>query len=200
LIFVGRREGWRVPEAESWSMRTLVGDDLVCVVLGGEIDLGAADALGDELDAVFDEHGVPVVLDLHEVTFIDSSGMRVLLLARKRSAAEGRTLTVVNASLPARRVIELSGTAALFALDPAEAAGAVFPSAVEEAHRARRAAAHHRAGDVHATAAEVHSDAAALFDEHQPDLAEHERDLASKNQAAMLEQRERAGREADGEV
>jgi anti-sigma B factor antagonist len=109
-------------------MRTLVGDDLVCVVLGGELDLAAAEDIGDELDGVFDEHAVPVVLDLHEVTFIDSSGMRVLLLARQRSVAEGRALTVIGASLPARRVIELSGTAELFALDPIDAMVAPGPS------------------------------------------------------------------------
>ena len=105
-------------DAEGWSMRTLVGDDVVCVALRGEIDLAAADAVGRELRTVLDEYVVPLVLDLGDVTFLDSSGMRALLVAHRRSAAEGRALTIVDASLPVRRVIELSGTAAMFALDP----------------------------------------------------------------------------------
>jgi anti-sigma B factor antagonist len=92
------------------SVRTLIGDDLVCIVVAGELDLASA----DEVCAALEEYPGPVVLDLGEVTFLDSSGLRPLLVARRQAAQTSRSLPIAQVSGAARRVIELSGTASLF--------------------------------------------------------------------------------------
>ena len=84
----------------------------------GEIDLSTAAALRRELEAASVEADT-VLLDLSDVTFIDSSGLHLLLEASKRSAVTDWSLFVVRPSEAVRRLLELSGTADLFTIvDP----------------------------------------------------------------------------------
>ena len=58
-----------------------------------------------------DDH---VVVDMADVTFIDSSGISVLLVARQHLNAAGRMLLISGPSIPVARVFELTGLGALF--------------------------------------------------------------------------------------
>ena len=53
----------------------------------GEIDMASAPLLEAELDEVLDLGPGSVAVDLTEVTFVDSTGLRVLLQARDRLGA-----------------------------------------------------------------------------------------------------------------
>ena len=52
-----------------------------------------------------------LVLDLRGLSFIDSSGIVVLVDERRRSAGEGYALRVVSGPPPIQRVLEISGVA-----------------------------------------------------------------------------------------
>jgi anti-anti-sigma factor len=52
-----------------------------------------------------------VVLDLREVTFIDSSGLRALIMADQRVRAEGRRFVVVRGPDRVNQVLEMTGVA-----------------------------------------------------------------------------------------
>ena len=71
----------------------------------GELDLDTADQLGQALD---DCHGV-VVVDLAQVSFMDSSGLGTLIRARNRLIAEGGSLTVGEVADNVRRLFEVTG-------------------------------------------------------------------------------------------
>jgi len=107
-----------VADSPHWSMRTVIGDDAVSVVLAGGIDGVAAVELIGELLAIIDGYSAPVVLDLGQVLYLDSHGLRALLVAGRQAAVVGSSLTIIRASPAARRVLEISGTGPLFALDP----------------------------------------------------------------------------------
>ena len=83
------------------------GDPLV-VAVGGEIDLYSGAELRDELLRALSRHGPRLVLDLHEVTFIDSAGIEVLLATRRRAQLEGGWMRVIRASPCVRRIIGLA--------------------------------------------------------------------------------------------
>src|SRR3954451_17305957 len=89
---------------------------VIVVALGGALDRSAFDQLWDELHHVWDAHGVSVVLDLSQVTYLDSAGMRALLLAQRELAAARRSLTIRQASPVVRRLLELTGTGYLSGL------------------------------------------------------------------------------------
>ena len=54
-------------------------------------------------------------VDLGEVSFVDSAGLRALLVARQRLAADGHDLVVRRSSGAVRRVMRLAGVSHLFA-------------------------------------------------------------------------------------
>jgi anti-anti-sigma factor len=95
-----------------------VGDHSV-VVVRGEVDVGATDALWRCVDSVRSS-GRPVVIDLAETTFMDVSGIKVLL---HTYAAQGRAPEAVTLRAPTdavTRVLELTGVDDLFRIEHPE--------------------------------------------------------------------------------
>jgi len=98
--------------ASTWSRETVAGGR-VRMLVRGEIDLADERPLIDEVDAVVgDSYDVVVELDLAGVDFIDSSGLRALLLLRR---AHGERVLVGARSAPVQRVLEIAGLAEMFA-------------------------------------------------------------------------------------
>jgi anti-anti-sigma factor len=79
------------------------------LTITGEIDLSAAGRFSHELGTLVTDAGDKGLVDLSGVTFIDSSGVRELLAARRAAAALGAQLLLVNPSAACRRVLEISG-------------------------------------------------------------------------------------------
>ena len=86
------------------------------MLLRGELDLGTAAQLTATLDAAIRESRGAFVIDLCEVTFLDSSGVSVLVRARAVLGREERALLIVCPHGPARRIFELAGIADLLEL------------------------------------------------------------------------------------
>jgi len=82
------------------------------VTLAGELDLAAADGFWAELEPLIEPSGV-VVLDGTELSFLDSSGLRVLLLANAKAKEVGGKLRLVAPHRAVRRTLELTGANAL---------------------------------------------------------------------------------------
>jgi anti-anti-sigma factor len=82
---------------------------LALVTLWGELDLLATAELEPELDRLADEPGVAVVaLDLRELDFLDSSGLRLVILGSRRLEEDGRRLVLVRGPQHVQRVFEIT--------------------------------------------------------------------------------------------
>lgn len=81
--------------------------DQVVVVLRGELDLGSVEHLEQALSARDGNDGA-LVIDLTELQFIDSSGMRVLLGIHAQCLETGRELLVRPGPPAVQRVFELT--------------------------------------------------------------------------------------------
>lgn len=86
------------------------------IVVSGELDIASAPTLRAELDRVVRQEEGTVVVDLGDVTFIDSTGLAVLLNATRRLTRARRRFAVRCGSGPAREVIERSRLAETFSL------------------------------------------------------------------------------------
>jgi len=85
-------------------------DDATWIVtVSGELDLATA----PELEAVFEGVAATasdrVLVDLGQVSFLDSSGIRALVRAKRRLDVIGAPLVIDAVSDPARQVLEISG-------------------------------------------------------------------------------------------
>jgi anti-sigma B factor antagonist len=80
----------------------------VCVALHGELDLEHAYAFDDELRGLEADRPPCLVLDLRELTFLDSCGLSRLLAARKRARREHRRLVLVRGPAAVQRLFALT--------------------------------------------------------------------------------------------
>jgi anti-sigma B factor antagonist len=91
------------------------GDGCVRVAAWGELDLSSAPELDATLDQV-ERIARSVVLDLRGLTFLDSSGVTLLLRHTQRAASDGFALSIVAPEPRVARVLELTGVAAVLPL------------------------------------------------------------------------------------
>lgn len=75
----------------------------------GELDQGTAPELRDVLGSAVDGGGVPVLVDLSDCNFIDSTGLSLLVEAKRKLADEGRDFAVCCPDADVRRLLELTG-------------------------------------------------------------------------------------------
>jgi anti-anti-sigma factor len=89
----------------------------LCLRVRGRLDSSWADHLATALDEVIRAGAYRVVLDLGDVTFLSSAGIRVLLVAYKQLQALRGSLAVCRASEQVRSVLTLSGLNDLLLLE-----------------------------------------------------------------------------------
>jgi anti-anti-sigma factor len=82
----------------------------------GELDIATTPALEQAIAEATGEPGAALVLDLRELTFMDSTGLRTLAQTNARAEDEGFTLAIVRGSSQIERVLEISGLGALLPL------------------------------------------------------------------------------------
>jgi anti-anti-sigma factor len=82
--------------------------DVAVIALAGEFDLAGV----EKFEAAFAklEAGAPgtLVVDLGELNFMDSSGLRSLVMADQRARKAGRRLAIVPGPPAVRRVFEIT--------------------------------------------------------------------------------------------
>jgi anti-anti-sigma factor len=93
---------------------TNASDELV-IALSGELDLASLPAVAVPMADVLSRELQPVVLDLGGLTFLDSSGVAVLV----RIANHFGQIRTRAATAPVRRVIEVLGLAERFGVEEA---------------------------------------------------------------------------------
>jgi anti-sigma B factor antagonist len=83
-----------------------------CVLtITGELDLAAAPALEQELDAALKSGASVIVLDLERLDFIDSTGLSVLVRGQQQAQEAGLDLGLVKPAAQVERLLELTGLA-----------------------------------------------------------------------------------------
>lgn len=86
-------------------------DDEQVIALAGELDLDGAQRVSLELQRAAAADVRRIVLDLSNLEFIDSSGVRLIVEADARSRTDGAKLALIRGPRPVQRVFELTGVA-----------------------------------------------------------------------------------------
>ena len=101
-----------------------------CLALAGELDIAEVPRLEHAVDEAVAGSVGAFAIDLGELDFLDSSGIRVLLRARALLGREERSFLLVCPFGPVRRAIELTGVSDLFTIYASrdDAARALVPA------------------------------------------------------------------------
>jgi anti-sigma B factor antagonist len=103
------------------TIATSLGMDRARVFLRGELDLATAPILRESVDELLtgnEHHRSLVLIDLAELSFCDSSGLRALLEIRERCHRVGTNLRLTNVPANVHRVFELTGTTGVLNIEP----------------------------------------------------------------------------------
>jgi anti-sigma B factor antagonist len=98
--------------------RTLLDDGLGMVVLTGEVDLYTAPRFKDDLVGVINEGARDVVVDLADVSFMDSTALGVIISGVKRLHEVDGRLFIVAATRPVTKILEITGLDRVLAIYP----------------------------------------------------------------------------------
>ncbi len=83
-------------------------------VLEGRLDTAAAQEFAEDIKVMTDNADKHLVLDLEKLTFISSSGLRLLLSLRKETMARGGDITIMNVTPEVKQVFTITGFYSLF--------------------------------------------------------------------------------------
>jgi len=92
------------------SVSTQWRDSTAVVVPVGEIDMVSGPAVAYEIDAAVEATDVQlIVVDLAQVSFLDSSGIGVLLKGRRQADEHGKTYRVTGAGGFVLQILDMTG-------------------------------------------------------------------------------------------
>lgn len=84
-------------------------DGWISLSVGGEIDLATVDELNGAIQGVFTKVGSNLLVDLTDTGFMDSTGLKTLVMADRTFSEAGRSFALAVKPGPIWRLIELSG-------------------------------------------------------------------------------------------
>jgi anti-sigma B factor antagonist len=129
------RSGWAAPDAsfpelqartvsdrppEPFRCDVEPADGQVRVIPRGEIDLASVDELDAKLRELREDGFDHLVLDLREVTFMDSTGLRLILAWDETARQDGLDFSLMRGSATVQRLFEITGVLGRFEFVEAE--------------------------------------------------------------------------------
>ena len=98
--------------AETWRVSKLdvdvkYEDGIPIVEARGECDLITSRRLREVAESLINTGHCKIVFDLRDMSYIDSSGFRVLLDAKNKAAEKGGNIALVSLTAPVERVFNL---------------------------------------------------------------------------------------------
>jgi anti-anti-sigma factor len=106
-------------DQESLEIEVQTTESRTMVVMAGELDASTAPYLYNTLSDLELTDALHVVLDLAKVSFMDSSGLAVILTEHKRLQHIDGTLTIFSPPSSIRRLFELTGLETTLDIVPA---------------------------------------------------------------------------------
>jgi anti-anti-sigma factor len=89
-------------------LNTDEGETSVRVALSGELDIASAPVLEEALGRIESEQPAVLLVDLRELDFMDSTGLRTLVSANQRARAQGRRLAIVRGPEQVDRIFSVT--------------------------------------------------------------------------------------------
>lgn len=84
------------------------------VELAGDVDISSSNLLKDELTVLLDEREISITLDCNNLSYIDSTGLGVLIGVLKRVKGKGNDIIVSNVHSNISKLLRITGLDKIF--------------------------------------------------------------------------------------
>jgi anti-anti-sigma factor len=92
------------------SVETFAERDTIMISLAGELGLATADVVREALDSAHSRRPSQLVIDLGELTFIDSTGLALMVFEAKRDQSDGQPqLEILPGPPQVQRLFHVAG-------------------------------------------------------------------------------------------
>ncbi|MCB1017682.1 MAG: STAS domain-containing protein [Acidimicrobiales bacterium] len=105
-------------EAPDFRITGAAVDDELVVTLAGEVDLSSRERISQFVALEVDACPGTLVIDLAAVTFVDSTGLSLLIRAHDTVTAHGGRVVVRHANAQFRRLLAITGVDRVVAVEP----------------------------------------------------------------------------------
>ncbi len=95
-------------------------EQVTVIAVSGRIDSMNADELGENLSKQIEGGGKHIVLDLSQVSYMSSAGLRELVAAYRKAQSESGDLRLAQPSSRVQDVLEMSGLDTIFQIFPTQ--------------------------------------------------------------------------------
>lgn len=92
-----------------FSVDIVSDDERVRVSPAGELDIATADRLRQPIAELLEEGFRRVIVDLRNVTFLDSTGVHTLIQCHERARDLGARMSIILGGPATRRVLDITG-------------------------------------------------------------------------------------------
>ena len=99
-----------VPSGSLFGIQDDRRNEVARLALRGELDLATAPELDEHLMRVEQDGVRAVLLDLRDLTFVDSTGLRTFLGAQRRAEENGHRLALIGANDQLRKLLQITKT------------------------------------------------------------------------------------------
>ncbi len=86
----------------------IISDGVLTLFVSGKLSATTADAFGQAVEEAIDETQ-RLVLDFQEVSYLASSGLRVLISAQKKLEQKKGSMTILHVNSDLKEVFEITG-------------------------------------------------------------------------------------------
>jgi anti-anti-sigma factor len=97
-----------------FSFRADAREGVLTILTKGELDLAAANDLGEQLLDIVDHGERIIVMDFAALAFMDSSGLRLIVELRQAVEKRGARFLLGRLSGPVRRLLDIAGLSKWF--------------------------------------------------------------------------------------
>ncbi len=98
--------------------------DVTIATMAGRMDAGSASAVEEKVLGLLTA-GTKLLVDLAEVVYVSSAGLRVLLLAAKKASAVGSSLVLAAPQAGVIEVLEITGFSKILKVYPTRELAAI---------------------------------------------------------------------------
>jgi anti-sigma B factor antagonist len=111
-------EAQSILRRDGFSVETTMDGHRATLALAGELDLATAPSVERQIDALPWQELEELVIDLQELTFIDSTGLSVLIRTSQRAASGSQRFSITRARDQPRKLFEIAGVIDGLGVDP----------------------------------------------------------------------------------
>jgi anti-sigma B factor antagonist len=109
--------------ASGLTVRDVGSPDRHRLLLAGELDIASAPILEAAIEGLCENGTGTIVLDLSQLTFMDSTGLRAVLAADRLCNGNGHGLSLAGANGAVQRLFELTGVTGALRFETEDSGG-----------------------------------------------------------------------------